>query len=229
MADSSLWDRYFPDFARSNDPAVSPLMEQARRVELPADTALFRPGASCGNYLLVLEGSVRVYIITPNGREVLLYRVTSGNACLLTTSCLMGANDYPAYGMTETPVTALSVPAETFHRAMTQSSFFRAHVFSGFAERLAHVIGRMEELVEGDIDRMLARMLLTVGSEGVVRQTHQSLAIAIGSAREVVSRHLKRFETQGWVKLRRNRIDLTDLDSLQQAAGLRRPDNPRNS
>ncbi|MFM8442835.1 MAG: Crp/Fnr family transcriptional regulator [Methylococcus sp.] len=224
MADTSVWDRYFPDFARSDDPAVNRLMEQARQVELPADTTLFRPGASCGNYLLVLQGSVRVYIITPNGREVLLYRVTSGNPCILTTSCLMGANDYPAYGMTETPVMALSVPADIFHRTLMQSDFFRAHVFSGFAERLSHVIGRMEELVEGDIDRMLARMLLSASAEGVVRQTHQSLAIAIGSAREVVSRHLKRFETQGWVKLRRNQIDLTDLASLQRAAGLSHPE-----
>jgi CRP/FNR family transcriptional regulator len=128
--------------------------------------------------------------------------------------------------MTETPVTALSVPAEIFHRALMQSSFFRAHVFAGFAERLSQVIGRMEELVEGDIDRMLARRLLTASAEGVVRQTHQALAIAIGSAREVVSRHLKRFETQGWVKLRRNQIDLIDLDSLQQTAGLPLPENP---
>lgn len=194
-------------------------MKAAKQLNLPAGQMLFQPGGACGHYLLVLAGRVKVQIVTPSGREVLLYRVNAGHACILTTSCLLGANSYPAFGITETPVSALAIPAEDFHHAIGQSGFFRTFVFSGFAERLSRVIGRMEELLEGDIDRMLAKALLGAARDGRVKMTHQDLAVAIGSAREVVSRHLKRFEEQGWVQLARGMIRLADADALRRLAG----------
>jgi CRP/FNR family transcriptional regulator len=219
MADPEVSSRYFPAFSSSLDQALAGLMKAANFLDLPAGQTIFQPGGHCGNYLLVLAGTVRVQILTPSGREVLLYRVTPGNACILTTSCLLGANDYPAFGITETQVDALAIPAGDFHQAIGQSAFFRTFVFSGFADRLSRVIVRMEELLEGDIDRMLAKALLDAAKEGRVAMTHQDLAIAIGSAREVVSRHLKRLETMGWVKLSRGSVELIDQKSLHDLAG----------
>ena len=219
MAAIETWSRYFPDFVESRDESLQRLMTAARQLTLPAGQTLFQPGGGCGNYLLVLEGSVRVQIMTPSGREVLLYQVKPGSACILTTSCLLGANDYPAFGITETAVSALAIPADDFHRAIGQSTFFRTFVFSGFSERLSGVIGRMEELVEGDIDRMLAKTLLDAARDGKVTMTHQDLAVAIGSAREVVSRHLKQWEGKGWVKLARGNLELLDMARLRELAG----------
>lgn len=219
LAAIETWNRYFPDFHSAREAAVERLMKAAKLLHLPPGQTVFQPGGACGNYLLILDGRVKVQLITSSGREVLLYRVDAGYACILTTSCLLGANSYPAFGITETPVTALAIPAEDFHHAIGQSSFFRTFVFSGFAERLTRVIGRMEELVEGDIDRMLAKALLGSVQDGRLSMTHQELAVAIGSAREVVSRHLKRFEEQGWVQLARGTIRLTDSEPLQRLAG----------
>jgi CRP/FNR family transcriptional regulator len=219
MAAIETWSRYFPDFTQSEDAGLQRLMAAARQLDLPAGQTIFQPGGACGNYLLVLEGTVRVQIMTPSGREVLLYQVKPGNACILTTSCLLGANDYPAFGITETAVSALAIPADDFHRAIGQSTFFRTFVFSGFSERLSGVIGRMEELVEGDIDRMLAKTLLDAAQDGKVTMTHQDLAVAIGSAREVVSRHLKQWEGKHWVKLARGSLELVDLARLRELAG----------
>lgn len=219
MAAIEIWSRYFPEFPTQGDTALASLMSVARVLDIPQGRTIFQPGGACGNYLLVLEGTVKVMIMTPSGREVLLYRVPPGNACILTTSCLLGANDYPAFGITETPVTALAIPAEDFHRAIGQSPFFRQFVFAGFSARLSGVIGRMEELVEGDIDRQLAQTLLDSAENGQVRLTHQSLAIAIGSAREVVSRHLKRLEEKGWVSLGRGAIALIDEGALRRLTG----------
>jgi CRP/FNR family transcriptional regulator len=156
----------------------------------------------------------------------LLYRVNPGNACILTTSCLLGANDYPAFGITETQVSALAIPAGDFHQAIGQSAFFRAFVFSGFADRLSGVIVRMEELLEGDIDRMLAKALLDSARDGKVDMTHQDLAVAIGSAREVVSRHLKRLESRQWVKLSRGSLQLINYESLETLARGSQPEAP---
>lgn len=219
MADPEVWSRYFPEFSSSTDEALARLMKAANLLDLPAGQTIFQPGGSCGNYLLVLAGTVRVQILTPSGREVLLYRVNPGHACILTTSCLLGANDYPAFGITETEVAALAIPAGDFHQAIGQSAFFRTFVFSGFADRLSGVIVRMEELLEGDIDRMLAKVLLESAQDGKVEMTHQDLAIAIGSAREVVSRHLKRLESRQWVRLSRGSVELINSQALQTLAG----------
>ena len=219
MAETETWNHYFPGFAKCEDRAIRQLMTSARELRLEAETRVFEPGWSCGNYLLVLEGAVRVYILTPGGREVLLYRVVPGNACTLTTSCLLGADDYPAYGVTETLVRALAVPARDFHQALAQSPFFRNFVFSGFSTQLTRVIVRMEELVEGDIDSQLARLLLSMGAEGHIRKTHQELAIMVGTAREVISRHLKRFESGELVRLGRGTVEITNPDGLRRLAG----------
>lgn len=220
MADPALWAQYFPHFAACEDSAVRGLMSAARAVQLPAGSTVFHPGGRCSNYLLVLEGTVRVQIVTASGREVLLYQVRPGNACILTTSCLLGGNDYPAEGIAETPTTALAVSAADFHEALNHSNFFRQFVFAGFASRLARVIARMDELLEGDIDRMLAKALLSGGAAGPVRKTHQELAADIGSAREVVSRHLKRFEDHGWVRLGRGAVEIVAAARLQELAGM---------
>jgi CRP/FNR family transcriptional regulator len=84
----------------------------------------------------------------------------------------------------------------------------------------------MEELLEGDIDRMLAKALLDSARDGKVDMTHQDLAVAIGSAREVVSRHLKRLESRQWVKLSRGSLQLINYESLETLARGSQPEAP---
>jgi CRP/FNR family transcriptional regulator len=148
---------------------------------------------------------VKAQIISPDGREILLYHVCSGDSCVLTTSCLLGDNNYPAEGYTETEVSAFAIPANIFHRCLEQSTFFREFVFRNFSQRLADVIKRMESISFGSIDQKLASALLASG-ETTLRKTHNELALELGSAREVVSRHLKRFESYGWLTLSRGSI-----------------------
>ena len=96
-------------------------------------------------------------------------------------------------------------------------------MFQGFAHRLALVLARLESLVEGDIDQMLADTLLQLNQNNQVRMTHQLLADRIGTAREVVSRRLKRYETEGWVKLSRGSITLSDIGALKRHANKESP------
>lgn len=218
MTDIEIWSRYFPEFVTSRDEDTARLMKSAKEVNLAIGKIIFEPGDACCNYLLILEGVAKVYLMTSGGREAMLYQVTTGEACILTTSCLLGTNHYPAYGVTETPVSALAIPAEAFHRGIAHSAFFREFVFSGFAERLSRVIGRMETWVDRDIDQMLARALLESAQNGKVHTTHQGLAVAIGSAREVVSRHLKQLEAKSWIKLSRGCVEIMDHTQLRKLA-----------
>ncbi|MGR8933386.1 MAG: Crp/Fnr family transcriptional regulator [Gammaproteobacteria bacterium] len=213
----TYWKTHFPEFPASNDPAVSRLMEAARLVRLPAGQAVFHAGGCCENYLLMLQGCVRTQLISESGREVLLYHVRSGDSCVLTTSCLLSGERYPAEGFTEDEVLAFVIPAAEFHQALDRSAFFRRFVFQNFARRLGNVISRMEEVVFGPIDSRLAKALLASGKK-IVTKTHQELASELGTAREVVSRHLKRFELCGWVNLSRGAVEIAEIHALQQLA-----------
>lgn len=209
-----LWQHYFPQFAACPDAAVKSLMASAQLLRLPAGRQVFYPGSVCENYLLLLEGRVKTQLMSESGREMLLYHVCSGDSCVLTTSCLLGGNSYPAEGITETEVTAFAVSSNTFHRCLEQSAFFREFVFQNFSSRLANVIARMEEVVFEAIDSRLGKLLLNAG-ENPLKATHHELAVELGTAREVVSRHLKRFEHYGWLRLHRGTIEITDRKALE--------------
>ena len=69
---------------------------------VPAGTLLFSERQPCSGFPLVLSGRVRVAQRYPNGREMQLYRVGPGDACVLSSSCLLGRSQYPASGIAET-------------------------------------------------------------------------------------------------------------------------------
>lgn len=215
MNTDELWRENYPDFAQSDDPHIRHLMAQSRVVEVPSEKTIFQPGSQCGNYYLLINGSIRVFVLTSSGREVLLYRVTQGQGCVITTSCLLGEDPYNVFGISDSPVRAFAIPSTLFHQALNKSELFRTYVFRGFASRLSRVLARLEDLVEGDIDKMLAEVLIARCQESKVILTHQKLADQIGTAREVISRHLKRFEKMRWIALHRGWIQILDIKALE--------------
>lgn len=213
------WKDLFPN--QQPDAELDAVLARAQCLTLPAGMRVFIPGAACENYLLVGRGRVRVQLLTAGGREVVLYHVDEGDSCVLTTSCLLGATTYPAEGITETGVTAFALSAEDFNQGLNTSPAFRHFVFANLGRRLTEVIVRMEQVAFAPIDARLACSLLTLsGQQRHLDLTHQALAVELGSAREVVSRHLKHFEDKGWVRLGRGSIELLDLAALQDLAQL---------
>lgn len=214
---NDLWQTHFPEFIAAQEASIDSLMSSATLVELESGQHVFYPGDSCEQYLLVLQGSVKAQIISKSGREMLLYRVCSGDSCVLTTSCLMSGDRYPAEGITESDVLAFSISSHAFYRCMEKSAFFREFVFKKFSTRLSGVIGLLEDVNFSGIDSRLSKILLKEEKE-VVDLTHQELAAILGSAREVISRNLKRFEVLGWVKLGRGTITLLNIAALNELA-----------
>ncbi len=210
------WLEQFPDLACLTDAAGVAALAATRVVTLPAAASVFRSGDPCRAYMLVLAGSVRVQKIAENGREITLYRVQGGQSCVLTTSCLMANDHYPAEGITESEVTAAVIPFAAFHRGLAESPRFREFVFAAYGQRLADLILLVEEVAFGRLDRRLAQRLLELAEGGELRQTHQQLAADLGTAREVVSRQLKEFERAGLLRLHRGRIELLDPAALKR-------------
>lgn len=209
---AELVDAWFP----AGDAALRPLRERLGVVRLPTGRDVFRFGDTCSNYLIVVTGSVRVQALSSGGREVVLYRVTDGQSCVITTACLISGEAYPAEGITETETVALVLQQADFDAAMASSAAFRRFVFANQGQRLSDLIQRVEDVAFGRVGARLARYLVDRGERdgGTIAATHQQLASELGTAREVVSRQLKDFEKQGWIRLLRGSIEVLQPGAL---------------
>ena len=207
----------FPGLQSLEKEAKVILEGAAQDALVPAGTLVFTSGAVCENYLLVIDGSVRVQMVSENGREIVLYRVENGQTCIMTTTCLMSHENYTAEAVTETDVNAVIVPAETFHKLIDCSHVFRTFVFSSYSTRLADLLMLVDEVAFHRIDVRLAKFLSErMDDRHQLKTTHQELAVELGSAREVISRQLKDFENRGWVKLSRGQVEVTNLKALEK-------------
>jgi len=198
----------------AEDTYLNRFLKSAGHVHLNADEFVFRPGDLCESFVILLEGRIRVQLISEDGKEVTLYRIGPGGSCVLTTSCLFSSDEYPAEAMAETDIKALAFSRDIFERTVENSAQFRRYVFDGFSKRLAKVIGRMEELTFTSIDYRLAKVLVDLHERRQTNVTHNDLAVELGTAREVVSRHLKQMERRGLVALARGKVTVLDLPKL---------------
>lgn len=188
---------------------------QAVEIELAVGKCVFTQGQTAENFVVVTEGCVTVFARSDDGKEVVLYRVQPGELCILTTACVIGHTTYPADAVTDVNTKARVIPVGDFQRFMEQSDEFRQFVFAGMGQRLAQVTKRFEHIVLDSIDRRLATFLLNRSeTDSVVVMTHEKLASEIGTAREVISRHLKAMENENIVKLSRGEIKITDREAL---------------
>ena len=214
----TLLDR-FPALRHLEGPSLDLLEQSAIPITLPAGAKAFEAGMPCGNYLMLASGRVRVQQVSESGREIVLYRITGGESCVLTTACLLAHEDYAAEAIAETEVSALAVPQPCFDRLLAQSPRFRDFVFTAYASRLTDLLLLVEEVAFGHIDARLAERLLALQDpSGTLSLTHQDLAVELGTAREVVSRQLKEFERHGHVRRERGRIDILDPAALKRIA-----------
>ncbi|MBD8893561.1 Crp/Fnr family transcriptional regulator [Roseibium litorale] len=218
VCEAGILDRLGLDDISESEKAM--LARSVQRISLPEGAVLFSPGSACTGWILLEEGSVRVFMTSSTGREIMLYRVSAGESCVLTTSCLLGDELYSATGVTEAATRALLVPAGAVMELIGRSGSFRRTVFQGFGHRIAEILHKMEEAVFHPIDARLAALLLDRADEGrEVKATQAELAADLGSAREVVSRQLGKWSEQGLLERARGSIHLLKTDRLRQIAG----------
>ncbi|MCB1963203.1 MAG: Crp/Fnr family transcriptional regulator, partial [Rhodocyclaceae bacterium] len=171
---------------------------------------------ACEGFPFVVSGSIRVIKASPSGRELPLYRVAPGETCVISSSCLLGHEDYNARGVAESDTEMVMLPKAVFDELLGEPAF-RGFVFHLFADRIADLMQLIEEVAFHKLDQRLAALLL--GKGRVLHTTHQQLADELGSVREMVSRLLKGFAAQGLVKLGREQVALIDPAGLRRVAG----------
>ncbi len=189
------------------------VLKEAQAMAVPAGTVIFDERQPCRGFPFIIKGGIRVLKLATNGRELLLYRVLPGETCIITSSCLLGHADYNARAITETDTTLLLLPRPLFDELIAQPAF-RDFVFHLFSVRIVDLMQLIEEVAFRKLDQRLASLMLGKGK--VLHTTHQQLADELGSVREIVTRLLNGFASQGLVRLGREEVEILD------SAGLRR-------
>lgn len=191
------------------------LLAESKIVKLKEGEVVFGPGQVPENLLLLLEGTIRVQHLSAEGREIVVFRVSGGDSCIMTTACLLAYEDYAAEGLAETDLEAVAIPRAIFEELVSSSKDFRKFMFQAYSKRIADLFLTIEEIAFQRMDVRLAQRLLELdrGSH-VVKATHAQLAAELGTAREVITRQLREFQRRSWVKIGRGSLELTDIDGL---------------
>ncbi|MEE9354899.1 MAG: Crp/Fnr family transcriptional regulator [Methylococcaceae bacterium] len=217
----TLWQTQFSALSECKGLSAPNLIDEAKVHELPANSLLAARNSQCQHYLLIAKGILRVQLVTDTGREVTLYRVHPGDGCILTTSCMISQQRFPAEGITETEVVAFTLNERVFNRYLNESAPFRQFIFQNLGQRLTDVLTRIDQIYSPAVDQTLAGILLKLNQHNApIVKTHQDLAVEMGMARETISRHLKRFEKNGWIRLGRNTIEINVIDALLKLSSI---------
>ncbi len=215
MAQDDSWLRHFPGLGALDEDLRRELVSRSRVISLPAGSRIFGPGQAPENFLLLIEGTLRVQQVSPGGREIVLYRVSAGESCALTTACLMSYEDYLAEAIAETDIRAVAIPRAAFDGLIARSADFRRFVFTAFSQRVTNLFHVIDDIVFARLDIRLAQRLLELAGTGNhLAVTQQQLASELGTAREVVSRLLGEFQRRGWLTLMRGGITIADREAI---------------
>lgn len=178
----------------------------------------FEPGEELlrtGQYIkfvpIVLQGSLKVLREDDSGREILLYFIRPGESCIMTLFAVRQNTPSMVRAVVDEPVELLLVPAETVHRDLDNQRDWLNFVFGLFHQRYEELLGIVNDIAFNRVDDRLLDLLRTrsrLNQSHEVLATHQQLADDLGTAREVVSRLLKKLETEGVIEIGRGRIRL---------------------
>ena len=211
--------RGMPDLTSISDDIWREALASSSIVSFPAGKKLIECGDSADNFILLLEGQVKVYETAPNGREICLYRVYAGQVCVLTLTKLLKGPASCAQAVAEEDVTLLAMPQDYFHRLMADSDGFRNYLMKSMATTVTEVMDLVSQITFQRLDLRLACMIgqrSQQQSSERLYMTHQEVANELGTTREVVSRLLKEFEKMGCIKLSRGNIEIVSGETLQR-------------
>ena len=202
------------------DNAPDALQEEFRKHAISQNVQtgaeLSSEGASCHFFPIVASGIVRVFKLSREGGEGTLYRIRSGEGCILTMTSLLHGTTFPANAYVEQEGLVWLIPAAVFKDWMVRYAFWREYVINFMSRTIGTLIGLVDDMVFRRVESRIIDSLLrnTSHEQPVFRSTHQQIAYDVGTAREVVSRHLKELETRGHISLSRGAIVVLNRPAL---------------
>ena len=188
-----LFQEAFPFFNSLADSDRQTLLRSSQTVKFEKGTQI-HDGNECTGVILIRTGSLRLYLLSDEGKEITLYRLFPGDMCILSASCVLSSITFDVFVNSEEQSECVVVGGcamEDLSRRIPEVKIFSLETALG---RFSDVMWVMQQILFMSMDKRLAIFLLDeIAKTGgdTVKLTHEQIAKYMGSAREVVSRMLK--------------------------------------
>lgn len=207
-----IWDKLTP--------AQQKVISQSSQTRsVPRGTVLHNGSVDCLGLLLILSGQLRAYIISDEGREITLYRLFERDVCIFSASCIMRNIQFEVIIEAEKDSKVIVLPPHIYKKLMEESAAVANFSNQIMGSRFTEVMWLIEQIMWKSFDKRLAAFLVEesiLDNTDSLKITHEKIANHLGTAREVVTRMLRYFQSEGLVKLSRGTIELTDKKRLEE-------------
>ena len=175
-------------------------------------------GSECTGVIIIKTGSLRIYMLSDEGKEVTLYRLFPGDICMLSASCVLDAITFDVFVDAEERSECVVVGGCAYEDLSLRMPEAKIFALETALSRFSDVMWVMQQILFMSMDRRLAIFLLDETAKcgrDTVSLTHEQIAKYMGSAREVVSRMLKYFASEGMVEVSRGGVKVIDKKRLR--------------
>ena len=211
------FSQFFPIWSKLTDDQRQRITQRVVRREVKKGTLLHDGSNECTGLLLVRAGQLRAYILSDEGREITIYRLFDRDMCLFSASCIMRSIQFDITVEAEKDTELWLIPPDVYQSVMNESAAVANYTNEVMASRFSEVMWLMEQIMWKSLDKRLAAFLAEEsaieGSE-TLKLTHETIAKHLGSHREVITRMLRYFQSEGWVKVSRGTVEILDMDAL---------------
>ena len=195
------------------------LLRESRIVRYQAGDSIYSSVRECLGAVFILEGIMRTYLLSDEGKEVTIYRLWEGDCCILAASCVLSAITFDVEIEAQTECAALVIPAGLLAAMSRENVYMDNFMYKEAAKRFSDVVEALQQMIFLSLTQRVVSFLLDesakTGSSSIA-MTHEEIAKIIGSAREAVSRTLKQLAKTGSISLNRGEIKLERKESLYQ-------------
>ncbi len=208
----TFWDRL-------SESEINLLQSNIVRVSYNKGFNLHSADNECLGVLLIKTGGLRIYILSEDGREITLYRLSPGDVCVLSASCILNSITFEVHIDADSDTDAYLINISTFSKLSSQNVYVENFAYKNTVERFSDVMWALEQILFMSFDRRLAIFLfdeITKTKSTKLQITQEQIAKYIGSAREVVSRMLKVFQSNGILEQSRGYIHILDKEKLKK-------------
>lgn len=216
------FEHYFPIWNQLSLTQKNCILDNLIERQIKKGTMIHNGSMDCTGLLLVKHGQLRAYILSDEGREITLYRLFDMDVCLFSASCIMRSIQFDVTIEAEKDTTLWIIPAEIYKNIMAESAAVANYTNELMASRFSDVMWLMEQIMWKSLDKRVAAFLLeesSIEESTELKITHETIANHLGSHREVITRMLRYFQSEGMVRLSRGSVTVTDEARLRQLRG----------
>ncbi len=208
------------DFKKLTSEVIKYIDENSTYKTYSARQNIHSADTDCLGIMFLISGSLRVYIMSDEGKEVTLYRISPSEVCILTASCVLTEITFDVYVDAEVDSQVIILNSDAVLELIDNNIYIENFTNKIKAQRLSDVMWTMQQILFYSFDKRLAIFLYDeyIKNGAVIHFSHMEIAKYLGSAREVVSRMLKYFENEGILTVSRKEIEIIDKKKLLERA-----------